>query len=70
MRFGPKKKANSDSQASSSHASDITTLFTPRLSNPKASNVEAFQTKYRALLLDFVMSNNLALRVVDSNSIC
>jgi hypothetical protein len=68
MRFNPKNKASSNSQASS-HASDIATLFTPRLSNPKASNVEAFQTKYRALLLDFIVSNNLALRVVDSKSI-
>jgi hypothetical protein len=68
-KFNPKNKASSNSQASSSHASDITTLFTPRLSNPKASNVEAFQAKYRALLLDFIVSNNLALRVVDSTSI-
>src|SRR5450432_3114617 len=67
-RYNPKNKANSHSQASS-HASDIATLFTPRLSNPKASNVEAFQTKYRALLLDFIVSNNLTLRVVDSKSI-
>jgi hypothetical protein len=38
------------------------------LSKPKESTVEAFQTKYQALLLDFVVSNNLALRVVDSLS--
>jgi hypothetical protein len=30
--------------------------------------LEAFQTKYRTLLLDFVVSNNLALHTVDSKS--
>jgi len=62
----PKNKANSASQ-SSSHASDFSTLFTPRIAGPKASSREEFQTKYRALLLDFVVSNNLALQVVDSS---
>ena len=42
MRFNPKNKASVNSQASSSHASDIATLFIPRISNPKASNVEVF----------------------------
>src|SRR5450432_2129044 len=69
MRFNANNKPSSHSQASSSHTSDIATLFTPRLPNSKGSNVEAFQTKYRALLLDFIVSNNLALRVVESKSI-
>ena len=59
--------AQSSSQ-SSSHTSDVATFFTPRLSKPKESTTEAFQAKYRALLLDFVVSNNLALRIVDSKS--
>ena len=53
---------------SSSQTSNAATFFTPRLSKPKESTTEAFQTKYRALLLDFVVSNNLALRIVDSIS--
>ena len=40
------------------------------MSKPIESTVEAFQTKFRALLLDFVVSNNLALRIVDSQSHC
>jgi hypothetical protein len=69
MRFNTKNKASSHSQASSSHTSDIATLFMPRLPNSKGSNIEAFQTKYRALLLDFIVSNNLVLQVVESKSI-
>ena len=59
---------SSSSQGSQSHTSSIAKLFTPRLSKPHAGATKAFQTKYRALLLDFVVSNNLALRVVDSQS--
>jgi hypothetical protein len=55
---------------SSSYTSDVATLFTPRLSKPFTPATEAFQTKYRALLLDFVVSNNLVLQVVDSLSYC
>jgi hypothetical protein len=51
---------------SSSHASNVVALFTPRLSKSFTPATEAFQTKYRALLLDFVVSNNLALRIADS----
>ena len=54
------------SSQSSSYTRDIVALFTLRLSNPSTTATEAFQTKYRALLLNFVVSNNLALRVVDS----
>jgi hypothetical protein len=59
---------SSSSQSSQSHISSVAKLFAPRLSKPNAGATEAFQTKYRALLLDFVVSNNLALRVVDSQS--
>jgi hypothetical protein len=38
------------------------------LSKPIESTVEAFQTKFWALLLNFVVSNNLALHIVDSQS--
>jgi hypothetical protein len=51
-----------------SHTSSVAKLFTPRLSKPNASATKAFQTKYQALQLDFVVSNNLALQVVDSQS--
>jgi hypothetical protein len=60
--------SQSSSQGSRSHSSSVAKLFTPRLSKPHARVTEGFQTKYRALLLDFVVSNNLALRVVDSQS--
>ena len=52
----------------SSHASDIATLFTPRIPQPMGIGTDVLNHKYRALLLDFVVSNNLALRVVDSQS--
>ena len=58
------------SSQSSSQTSNAATFFTLRLSKPKESTAEAFQTKYQALLLDFVVSNNLALRIVDSISYC
>ena len=53
---------------SSSHTSNVATFFTPRLLKPNINATEAFQAKYRALLLDFVVSNNLPLRIVDSQS--
>jgi hypothetical protein len=56
------------SSQSSSQASNAATFFTPRLSKPVESTAEAFQMKFRALLLDFVVSNNLALHIVDSQS--
>jgi hypothetical protein len=56
------------SSQSSSYARDVVALFIPRLSNPSTTATEAFQTKYRALLLNFVISNNLVLHVVDSQS--
>jgi hypothetical protein len=56
------------SSRSSLQQGNAASFFTPRLSKPKESTVEAFQTKYRALLLDFVVANNLALRIVDSQS--
>jgi hypothetical protein len=62
----PKVFALYKGSQSSSYASDVVALFTPRLSKPFTSATEAFQTKYRALLLDFVVSNNLALRIADS----
>lgn len=52
-------------RSSSSHASDITTLFTPRVPKLVAGNDNK---KYRELLLDFIVSNNLALRLVDQRS--
>jgi hypothetical protein len=58
-----------DSQASSSHASDIATLFAPRITKKPTNTpqvVTARNDTYRALLLDFVVSNNLALRIADS----
>jgi hypothetical protein len=60
--------AQGSSSQSSSYVDDVATFFTLRLSRPKESTIEAFQTKYRALLLDFMVSNNLALRIVDSKS--
>ena len=56
------------SQSSSSRKGNAAGFFTPRLSKPIESTTEAFQTKYRALSLDFVVSNNLALRIADSQS--
>ena len=66
----PTLKSNSQgsSQGSQSYASGVAKHFTPRLSKPNANATEGFQTKYRALLLDFVVLNNLALQVVDSQS--
>jgi hypothetical protein len=61
-------KLQEPSSQSSSHISDVATFFTPRLSKPNINAIEAFQAKYRALLLDFVVSNNLPLRIVDSQS--
>ena len=61
-------KPQNFSSQSSSQTSNAATFFTPRLSKPIESTIEAFQTKFRALLLDFVVSNNLALRIVDSQS--
>jgi hypothetical protein len=52
--------------SSHSYTSDIATRFTPRLSKPNTNTTEVFQVKYQALLLDFVVSNNLALYIVDS----
>jgi hypothetical protein len=54
----------------SSRKGNAASFFTPRLSKPTAFTVEPFQTRHRALLLDFVVSNNLALCVVDSQSHC
>lgn len=55
---------------SSSHACNIATLFTPRISKPIALDSLANNNhKFRALLLDFVVSNNLALRIADSQSL-
>jgi hypothetical protein len=62
------KPALKSSSSQGSHTSSVAKLFVPRLSKPNASVTEAFQTKYRALLLDFVVSNNLVLQVVDSQS--
>jgi hypothetical protein len=62
------KPTLSSNSQNSSQGSSVAKLFTPRLSKLNANATEAFQTKYRALLLDFVVSNNLALRVVDSQS--
>jgi hypothetical protein len=62
------KPALKSSSSQGSYTSSVAKLFAPRLSKPNASVTEAFQTKYRALLLDFVVSNNLALQVVDSQS--
>jgi hypothetical protein len=53
---------------SSSYASDVATFFTPRLSKLNINDTEAFQAKCRTLLLDFVDSNNLPLRIVDLQS--
>jgi hypothetical protein len=64
----PTSKLQGSSQGSQSHASGVAKLFTLRLSKSNANATKGFQTKYRALLLDFVVSNNLALRVVDSQS--
>jgi hypothetical protein len=61
-------KLQSFSSQSSSQTSNTATLFTLRLSKPTESTVEAFQTKFQALLLDLVVSNNLALHIVDSQS--
>ena len=56
------------SSQSSSYASDIATLFTPRIPKP-ITNIDSIDNHiYRALLLDFVVSNNLALHIVDSAS--
>jgi hypothetical protein len=52
----------------SSQGSSAAKLFTLRLPKPNASAITGFQTKYRALLLDFVVSNNFALQVIDSQS--
>lgn len=52
----------------SSQKGNAAGFFIPRLSKPIESRTEAFQTKYRALLLDFVVSNNLALHIIDSQS--
>jgi hypothetical protein len=56
------------SSQTSLHASDIATLFTPQILQPIGLGTNALNHKYRALLLDFVVSNNLALHVVDSRS--
>jgi hypothetical protein len=64
--YNPKGAKESSSQASQASSSSASTFFTPRLSKPNTTPIEAFKAKYRALLLDFVVSNNLALRVVDS----
>jgi hypothetical protein len=61
---------NMSRSSQSSQKRNPASFFTPRLSKPIASTAEAFQMKYRALLLDFMVSNNLALRVVDSQSHC
>ena len=63
-----KSSKQSQGSQSSSHASDVSTLFTPRIPKAKASITNENHT-YRALLLDFVVSNNLALRIADSPSL-
>ena len=68
FKLGPKSNSRGSSQGSRSHSSSVAKLFTPRLSKPNATAPEDYQTKYRALLLDFVVSNHLALQVVDSQS--
>jgi hypothetical protein len=52
----------------SSQKGNAASFFIPRLSKPVEFTTEAFQTKYQALLLDFVVSNNLVLCIVDSQS--
>jgi hypothetical protein len=59
---------NMAQSSQSSQKGNAASFFTPRLSKPIESTTKAFQMKYRALLLDFVVSNNLALRIVDSQS--
>ena len=61
---------NPNALQSSSQTRNAATFFTLRLSKPKQSTAEAFQTKYQALLLDFVVSNNLSLCIVNSKSYC
>jgi hypothetical protein len=66
-------KSGTNSEASSSkaysHTSDIARLFIPRISKPITNtNTTTNNHTYRALLLDFVVSNNLSLRIVDSLS--
>jgi hypothetical protein len=63
--FKPALKSSS-SQGSQSYTSSVAKLFILRLSKP--GTTDAFQTKYQALLLDFVVSNNLALQVIDLQS--
>ena len=58
------------SSQSSLQQGNAASFFTLQLSKPKESTTEAFQTKYQALLLDFVVSNNLALCIVDSQFYC
>jgi hypothetical protein len=65
--YNLKSAKESSSQASSSSAS---TFFMPQLSKPNTTPTEVFQAKYRALLLNFVVSNNLTLQVVDSQLHC
>jgi hypothetical protein len=61
-----KDSASDQGSQSSSYTSNVVALFTPRLSKSFTPTTEAFQTKYWALLLDFIVSNNLALRIADS----
>jgi hypothetical protein len=68
FKLGPKSNSRGSSQGSRSHSRSIAKLFTPRLSKPNTTVPEDYQTKYRALLLDFVVSNNLVLQVVDLQS--
>jgi hypothetical protein len=50
--YNPKIAREPNSQASQASSSNASTFFTPRLSKPNTTTTEAFQTKYRALLLD------------------
>jgi hypothetical protein len=68
FKLGPKSNSQGSSQGSWSHSSSVAKLFTPRLSKPNTTVSQDYQTKYQALLLDFVVSNNLVLQVVDSQS--
>ena len=61
------QKPNSQS---SLYISDVATFFTLQLSKPNINATEVFQAKYQALLLDFVVSNNLLLHIVDLQSHC
>jgi hypothetical protein len=52
-------------QGLQSYSSSIAKLFILQLSKPNTTVLEDYQTKYQVLFLDFVVSNNLVLQVVD-----